>query len=309
MSQWGKLDRNVIPGTVIANLGSKTVVTSQDQSANVKIGWPLVLGNVEYVVANVVNGTTFTLDVMYEGANTQGAPSFIAVQQSPKNYSTYGWGANAITGNQAAENRTDARFGANTVNSRNVYGVDIYEAMSAQNKQKGISHTGWVHYQTWVNTQGTTRNRAEVLVAMSKNFNRSNVDFNIGLDANDDAVLADLSLYFTQTPRVNGRAANAQFTAVSYSVAANSTLGTQNSGAVLSYKWQKSPNAIVWTDVIDLPYAGNAQFSGNTTANLYISNVYATITTVNIYIRAIVTANAAANLISDPIQIYVGQSQ
>ena len=55
MSQWGKLDRQVIPGSVIANLESRTVITSQDQLANIKIGWPLVLGNVDYVVANVVN--------------------------------------------------------------------------------------------------------------------------------------------------------------------------------------------------------------------------------------------------------------
>jgi hypothetical protein len=300
MSQWGKLDRQVIPGTVIANLNSRTVVTSQDQLANIKIGYALVLGNVDYIVANVVNSTTYTLDVAYEAANTQGAPSFIAVQQSPRNFNTYGWGG------QGAANLL---YGANTINARNIYGVDIYEAMSAQNKAKGISHVGWVHYQTWVNTQGTTRNRAEVLVAMSKNFNRSNVDFNIGFDANDDAIIPDLSLFFVRVPAVNGRIANAQTFSASYSFEANSTLGTQFSGAVLSFKWQKSPNATVWTDVIDAPYSGNAQFSGNTTANLVISNVFATTGTVGIYLRAIVTANAAANLISDPIQVLVSQSQ
>jgi hypothetical protein len=299
MSQWGKLDRVNLPGTATVAQNASNVVFSQSQLANVAIGYALVVANVEYVIANVANATMVTLDVEYAGTSAA-AQGGLAIQQSPKNLRTYGWGG------QGAANLL---LGANTVNARNVYGVDVNEAMSAQNKARGITHTGWVHYQTWTTTLGAVRNRAEVLVAMSKNFNRSNVDFNVGVDANDDAVVADLSLYFTQTPQLNGRAANAQFTAASYSVTANSTLGTQNSGAVLSYKWQKSPNAIVWTDVIDLPYAGNAQFSGNTTANLYISNVYATITTVNIYIRAIVTANAAANLISDPIQIYVGQSQ
>ena len=299
MSQWGKLDRVNLPGTATVAQNASNVVFSQSQLANVAIGYALVVANVEYVIANVANATMVTLDVEYTGTSAA-AQGGLAIQQSPKNLRTYGWGG------QGAANLL---LGANTVNARNVFGVDVNEAMSAQNKARGITHTGWVHYQTWTTTLGAVRNRAEVLVAMSKNFNRSNVDFNVGVDANDDPVLADLSLYFTQTPQLNGRAANAQFTAASYSVTANSTLGTQNSGAVLSYKWQKSPNAIVWTDVIDLPYAGNAQFSGNTTANLYISNVYATLTTVNIYIRAIVTANAAANLISDPIQIYVGQSQ
>ena len=299
MSQWGKLDRVNLPGTATVAQNASNVVFSQSQLANVAIGYALIVANVEYVIANIVNATAVTLDVEYTGTSSA-SQGGLAVQQSPKNLRTYGWGG------QGAANLL---LGANTVNARNVYGVDVNEAMSAQNKARGITHTGWVHYQTWTTTLGAVRNRAEVLVAMSKNFNRSNVDFNVGVDANDDPVLADLSLYFTQNPQLNGRAANAQFTAASYSVVANSTIGTQNSGAVLSYKWQKSPNAIVWTDVIDLPYAGNAQFSGNTTANLYISNVYATLTTVNIYIRAIVTANAAANLISDPIQIYVGQSQ
>jgi hypothetical protein len=299
MSQWGKLDRLNLQGTATVAQNFANVVFSQNQNGNVAIGFALVVANVEYVIANIVSNTVVTLDVAYEGSSTA-TQDGLATQQQPKSLRTYGWGG------QGAANLL---YGANTVNARNVYGVDIYEAMSAQNKAKGISHTGWVHYQTWVNTQGTTRNRSEVLVALSKNFNRSNVDTIIGLDDNDDSILADLSLYFTQTPRVNGRTANAQFSGASYSVLANSTLGTQNSGAVLSYKWQKSPNASVWVDVIDTPYAGAVGFSGNTTANLVISNVYLGINTVNIYIRAIVTANAAANLISDPIQIYVGQSQ
>jgi len=299
MSQWGKLDRLNLQGTATVAQNFANVVFSQNQYGNVAIGYALVVANVEYVIANIVSNTVVTLDVNYE-ATSSASQGGLAIQQQPKGLRTYGWGG------QGAANLL---YGANTVNARNVYGVDIYEAMSAQNKAKGIVHTGWVHYQTWVNTQGTTRNRAEVLVAMSKNFNRSNVDYNIGLDANDDAILADLSLYFTQTPQVNGRTANAQYPGASYSVAANSTYGTQNSGAVLSYKWQKSPNASVWVDVIDTPYTGAVGFSGNTTANLVISNVYLGINTVNIYIRAIVTANAAANLISDPIQIYVGQSQ
>jgi hypothetical protein len=299
MSQWGKLDRVNLPGTATVAQNASNVVFSQSQLANVAIGYALVVANVEYVIANVANATMVTLDVEYAGTSAA-AQGGLAIQQSPKNLRTYGWGG---------EGAANLLLGANTVNARNVYGVDIYEAMSVQNKAKGISHPGWVHYQTWTTTLGAVRNRAEVLVAMSKNFNRSNVDFNIGADANEDAVLADLSLYFTQTPQLNGRAANAQFFAVSYSVAANSTLGTQNSGAILLYKWQKSPNTIVWTDVIDVPYAGAVGFSGNTTANLSISNVYLGINTVNIYIRSVVTANGAANLISDPIQVYVGQSQ
>jgi hypothetical protein len=293
MSQWGKLDRFALPGTVIANTGSTTVVTTQDQTANIKIGYALVLGNVEYVVANVVNTTTYTLDVAYEGANTQGAVSFAAVQQSPKSLRTYGWGANLLNG-------------ANTVNSRNVYGIDKIEADDPTNKNKGISHSGWVHYQTWVNTQGQTRNRAEVLVAMSKNFNYSNVDFNVGLDANEDAVIEDYYLWFSRNPAINGARANitAGRVGASYSVIANTT-GTFGNPTI-NYKWQKSPNNIVWVDVIDAPFAGNVGFSGNTTANLSIANVYADATTQNTFLRVVIsTAGTVSTNTSANVQVLV----
>jgi hypothetical protein len=293
MSQWGKLDRLAIPGTVIANTGSYTVVTSQDQTANIKIGYALVLGNVDYVVANVVNTTTYTLDVPYEGANTQGAVSFVAVQQQPKSLRTYGWGANLLNG-------------ANTVNARNVYGIDKIEASDPNNKHKGINHSGWVHYQTWVNTQGQTRNRAEVLVAMSKNFNYSNVDFNVGLDANDDVTIEDYYLWFSRNPAINGARANitAGRVGASYSVIANTTSTIGN--PTINYKWQKSPNNIVWVDVIDAPFAGNVGFSGNTTANLSIANVYADATTQNTFLRVVIsTAGTVSTNTSANVQVLV----
>jgi len=291
MSQWGKLDRVALPGTVMANLGSTTVVTSQNQLANIQVGYALVLGNVEYVVANILSNETYILDVGYEEANTVGAVSFAAVQQSPKTLRTYGWGG------QGAANLL---LGANTVNARNVYGIDAREANVKSNKDRGFNSPGWVHYQTWVNSQGTTRHRTETLVAMSKNFNKSNVDFNIGLDANEDATIQDNQLSFSLQPTVDGQTtANLQFTpGMSYQVLA---VGTN--GAVATYKWQKSPNTIVWTDVINAPYAGNAQFSGNTTANLVVSNVYATLETNGMYVRVLASANAAATITSDTVRI------
>jgi hypothetical protein len=290
MSQWGKLDRFELPGTVMANLGSTTVVTSQDQTANIKVGYALVLANVEYTVANVLGNATYTLDVAYEAANTVGAVSFAAVQQQPKTLRTYGWGANLL-------------LGANTVNARNVYGVDAKEANVASNKNRGFNSPGWVHYQTWVNTQGTTRYRTETLVAMSKNFNKSNADFTIGIDANEDATIQDNDFLFTRQPTINGRTANAQYPGASYSV---SVVGTN--GVVPTYSWQKSPNLVVWTDVIDSPYAGSVGFSGNTTANLVVSNVYLGINTVNMYIRVLVTGNAAIAT-SNPVQILANGPQ
>lgn len=293
MSQWGKLDRVNLPGTAVVAQNASNVVFSQSQTANVAIGYALVIANVEYIIASIANATIVTLDVNYEASS--GVADGLAIQQSPKTLRTYGWG-----GNGAA----NLLLGANTVNARNVFGVDANEANVISNKNKGFNSPGWVHYQTWTNTQGSTRHRTETLVAMSKNFNRSNVDFNLGLDANEDAIVQDNDILITRAAAINGRTANAQFTAASYSFDA---VGTN--GMVVNTSWQKSPNNIVWTDVIDTPYAGAVGFSGNTTANLVVSNVYLGINTVNIYIRAALSGNAAATVFTTPIQVLANGPQ
>jgi hypothetical protein len=294
MSQWGKLDRVNLPGTATVAQNFANVVFSQSQTANVAIGYALVVANVEYVIANIVSATQVTLDVNYE-ATSSASQDGLAIQQQPKGLRTYGWGG------QGAANLLN---GANTVNARNVYGIDAREANVASNKAKGIKSPGWVHYQTWTNTQGTVRNRAEILVAMSKNFNEFNLDANIGADANEDAVISDNQIVITAQPAINGRTANAQFTGASYSITATGT-----NGMVPTYSWQKSPNLLVWTNVIDTPYAGAVGFTGNTTANLVVSNVYLGINTVNIYIRALVSGNAAATVTSSPVQVLANGPQ
>jgi hypothetical protein len=287
MSQWGKLDRVNLQGTATVAQNFANVVFSQSQTGNVAIGYALVVANVEYTIANIANSTIVTLDVPYTGSSAASQDG-LAIQQQPKTLRTYGWGANLL-------------LGANTVNTRNVYGVDVIEASDPTNKAKGISHTGWSHYQTWVTTIGAVRNRSEVLVAMSKNFNaNSDASLNVAStfyqDAYDDTILEDYYLYYSRQPSVNGLAANitAGRPGASYGVTGvvQSTFG----GAAVSYKWQKSPNNIVWTDVIDAPYAGNVGFSGNTTANLVISNVYIgwpNASTSNIFLRVIISANTS----------------
>lgn len=293
MSQWGKLDRVNLPGTATVAQNFANVVFSQSQTANVAIGYALVVANVEYVIANIVSATEVTLDVNYESAS--GVSDGLAVQQSPKTLRTYGWGG------QGAANLL---YGANTVNARNVLGVDAREANVISNKNKGFNSPGWVHYQTWVNTQGTTRHRTETLVAMSKNFNKYTVDTLTGLDANDDATVQDNDILITRQVAIDGNTANAQYPGASYSFDA---VGTN--GMVVNTSWQKSPNNIVWTDVINTPYAGAVGFSGNTTANLVISNVYLGINTVNIYIRAALSGNAATTVFTTPVQVLANGPQ
>jgi hypothetical protein len=134
----------------------------------------LIISNVKYRVASIESNVTLTLSNVYTGSTGNGKT--LAVQQSPKDLLTYG---------QTANVNYDV-----LVSKRNVFGVDRVEANVAGNKANGISHTGWVHYKTWTNTQGSTRRRAEVLVAMSKNFNANAIGtLQIDADFSDNVVL------------------------------------------------------------------------------------------------------------------------
>ena len=177
MSQWGKLDYVLLVGTAIANLNSSTVVCSTGSftTANVEEGDALLIANVAYRVASIVNSANILLDTVYTGANASGLG--LAVQQSPKDISTLGWTANATY--------------TLPVSKRNVYGVDRVEVAATSNKANGISHTGWVYYDTYTTTQGSKRNKSEVLVAMSKNFNANITGALVNADANDDLIVKD----------------------------------------------------------------------------------------------------------------------
>jgi len=175
MSAWGKRDRIEVSATARANLGSTTVVTSAPvvTAANgFYAGYSLVIANVDYAIQTITNSTTIVLDTAYRGANV--ATANIAIQEDPK------W---IPTGNAAIGHR------ANNLNKANVYGVDRVEANVPGNKANGFSQPGWTSYTTYTTTQGATRNKAEVLVAMSKNFNANATGvLNLG-DANDNNIL------------------------------------------------------------------------------------------------------------------------
>ena len=178
MSAWGKRDRIEVSATARANLASNTVVTSAPvvTAANgFYVGYSLVIANVDYAIQTITNSTTIILDTAYRGANV--AAANIAIQEDPKWISTNGWGTTMASGR-----------GPNTVNKANVYGVDRIEANVPGNKANGIVGPGWLSYQTYTTTQGSTRRKAELLVAMSKNFNANATGTLFG-DANDDSVM------------------------------------------------------------------------------------------------------------------------
>ena len=176
MSQWGKLDYRELPGTATVVQGSNTVISSTASftTANVRPGDALLLANIKYRVGRIVSSNTLVLSNPYTAANS--STRAMAVQQSPKDLLTYGQTSNV-----------NYDF---LVSKRNVFGADRLEVANTQVKAKGINHPGWVHYKTWTNTQGSTRHRAETLVAMSKNFN-SNATPALQVDAPDDSTLPE----------------------------------------------------------------------------------------------------------------------
>jgi len=178
MSAWGKRDRIEVSATARANLASNTVVTSAPvvTAANgFQAGFSLVIANVDYKIETISSATTIILDTAYRGANV--AAANIAIQEDPKWIRTNGGGTTMASGR-----------GPNTYNKANVYGVDRVEANVPGNKANGFSQPGWTSYTTYTTTQGATRNKAEVLVAMSKNFNANATGTLFG-DANDNSIV------------------------------------------------------------------------------------------------------------------------
>jgi len=193
MSSWGKLDSKQLTGNVRVVNGRANVTNTAGQvtlfTTEVKAGDYFVAGavtgnsNVKYYVSSV-SGNTITLSTPYEGSNADVQAN---IQQGPK------W-INIVS------NRSYGNVNANAYTIQKIYGVDATEANIAGNKANGFSHTGWTHQVRYTDAYGRTRIKSEVVVAMSKNFNRDNTNTsntqiqfsgNLLTDANDDAVIRD----------------------------------------------------------------------------------------------------------------------
>lgn len=65
-----------------------------------------------------------------------------------------------------------------------VAGISVAEAQIQGNKDKGVAHAGWVTNQTYTDQHGNTRNKTQVLVAMSSITGDDNTDDStIGADS------------------------------------------------------------------------------------------------------------------------------
>lgn len=284
MSQWGNRDYVELLGTaaVVQDATNVTITIGSFTTANVKPGDALLISNVKYRVASLDSNTTLTLSNAYTAST--GAGKAMAVQQSPKDILTYG---------QTANVNYDLKVG-----KRNVYGVDKLEVQNPDVKAKGINQPGWVHYKTWTNAQNVTRHRAEVLVAMSKNFN-SNAIPTLQIDAADDAVIPDYGVVI-ETQAYAFKTGNVDSASSIFTILAN----TIPNGQAMTYTWQFSPNNIVWVGLL----GNNGPLNtGNATSTVTLANIYATPNVVGGYVRVIVgAAGTADTATSDVVQIVSG---
>ena len=247
MSSWGNLDNVTLTGTVtvaVAN-GAAVLGTATAFSTELKPGDYITIASNKYQIASIASNTALTL-TSAAATTSVGVKAF--AQQGPKYIA-------------------NVTFPANNYSIQNIYGIDRNEITVDENKDRGVaSHTGWIHYTTYTDALNQTRNKSEVLVAMSKNFaaNSTSVLFGAGAgqDANDDTVAADYTLLFTAQP-ANVTDYLANLGSASFQVAATS----DPVGATITYQWYENNT----THIYALTNAG--VYSNTTTNTLSLSNV------------------------------------
>jgi len=112
-------------------------------------------------------------------------------------------------------------------------GVSVAEAQLANNRAAGIKTPGWTKVSSYVDAQGNTRSKAEVLVAFGGNITG---------DAADDAVVGDRTIAITTQP--------AATSAVAGATATFTVVATVTPTATLTYQWQKQEaGATTWSDI------------------------------------------------------------
>lgn len=153
MSAWGNLDNVQIKGTVTVYSTNTTVNgTTTEFTTNVMAGDYITIVGTKYQVDTVTSNTVLNLTTT-PSANNTGNVAFI--QTGPKYI-------------------RDIAITENTYTIQRVIGVDSVEIALANNVSYGnVHHTGWNHVMTYTDAFNNRRIKSEVLVAMSKNFNRN----------------------------------------------------------------------------------------------------------------------------------------
>lgn len=123
----------------------------------------------------------------------------------------------------------------NTTEKAATVGVSVAEAQLANNRAAGLKTQGWSKTVSYVDAQGNTRNKTEILVALGGD---------ISSDDADDAVVGDRTITISAHPASVSRAAGLTAT---FSVTAAVTPST-----ALTYQWQKQEAGTrTWSNIVD----------------------------------------------------------
>jgi hypothetical protein len=111
-------------------------------------------------------------------------------------------------------------------------GVNITEAQVTANIAKGIKTPGWTLYTTYTDSQGNTRNKAEVLVAMNQ----------FAADGSDnDTIAPEITITVQPTAQTVFSAATATFGPIT---------ATRTGTGTITYQWQKQESGTgAWSNI------------------------------------------------------------
>lgn len=121
-----------------------------------------------------------------------------------------------------------------TADKANTFFVSQEEALLDENKSRGITGGGWWLINSYNDSDGSTRHKAECIVAMTTATAVSG-------DAADDATIADIASAITISAQPADQSTSGG--AATFSVTAAASTGT------VTYQWQKKPAGGRWSNV------------------------------------------------------------
>lgn len=141
------------------------------------------------------------------------------------------WGKTDVEGSKPKYLSDTLRNGQSVSDKDSTNGVSVTEATNATNVGKGINTPGWVQYTTYTDSQGNTRNKSEVLVALSS----------ITGDSDSLPPLPTITIGTQPTDA----------TAIEGETAAFTVAATVTNSATLSYQWQKQEGGVgSWANIV-----------------------------------------------------------
>lgn len=202
MSLWGKRDTFAITGTVSVTQNSANVTGSGTSfTTELKEGQTIVISSVRYKILKITSNTALTLVKPY--AATSGSGITITGMDIPK----------YVHQNDLA----------------NVVFVSREEAQLTSNKNKGLSEPGWWFWKTFIDAAGSTRYKAEHLIAID-------VLNAISGDSADDLIAADTNPVIT----INTQPSNQNTSGGTATFSISASVSVVSPVATITYQWQKA---------------------------------------------------------------------